>query len=273
MADVRDNWAVIVGSAVTAAAMAVGWLLSSGVLLNLIFLVLGSGITYSVQSRTQKKAWQREYSVKIAETVYGPVYRDVKSMVDALGQGALDLPPFGFWAECQRDHKYFMVDEKFRNRLDIFQKRVGEYDGFLSESRNKALPGLLHEEADKFFKTGDKPVGVLIDAVRGDTPVNSQLDESVLVDHLIHGTHPGTDLLNSRKPELKIVSLRVTFGRGSRAIPGGTEADGKFDEFWQNCLTTVVKDFKFREKADEMRHEAEKLRQDLARRIEKPWKI
>lgn len=55
MTDLRENLGWVIGSIATAIAMAVGWLTSSGVVVNLLFLLLGSGITYVVQTRTQKE--------------------------------------------------------------------------------------------------------------------------------------------------------------------------------------------------------------------------
>jgi hypothetical protein len=79
MTNSRENLGWLLGSIVTAIAMAVGWLISSGVVVNLLFLLIGFGITYFVQTRTQKRAWKREYSVKIVETVYGPFYKELKN--------------------------------------------------------------------------------------------------------------------------------------------------------------------------------------------------
>lgn len=58
MTDLRENLGWLVGSIATAIAMAVGWFISSGVVVNLLFLLIGSGITYFVQTRTQKRAWK-----------------------------------------------------------------------------------------------------------------------------------------------------------------------------------------------------------------------
>ena len=41
---------------------------------------IGAGIAYLIRKETEA-FWKREYSVKIAETVYGALYSDVKGVV------------------------------------------------------------------------------------------------------------------------------------------------------------------------------------------------
>ena len=60
MSDLRENFGWLVGSIATAIAMAFGWLISSDVVVSLLFLLIGSAITYFVQSRTQKRAFPLE---------------------------------------------------------------------------------------------------------------------------------------------------------------------------------------------------------------------
>ena len=43
MTDLRENLGWLVGSIATAVAMAIGWFISSGVLINLLFLLVGAG--------------------------------------------------------------------------------------------------------------------------------------------------------------------------------------------------------------------------------------
>jgi len=84
MTDVRENLGWILGSIATAIAVAVGWLISSGVVINLIFLLIGSAITYFVQTKTQNKVWKREYGVKLAEEVYGSLFKQMKDIIQYL---------------------------------------------------------------------------------------------------------------------------------------------------------------------------------------------
>ena len=42
---------------------------------------IGAGIAYFVQTRTQNKIWRREYSIRIAEEVYGLLYGKLKRII------------------------------------------------------------------------------------------------------------------------------------------------------------------------------------------------
>jgi hypothetical protein len=84
MTDLGDNLAWIVGSIATAIAMAIGWFISSGVVINLLFLLIGAGITYFAQTRTQKRAWKRENSLTMRDKVYGPIFREVSMILENL---------------------------------------------------------------------------------------------------------------------------------------------------------------------------------------------
>jgi high-affinity Fe2+/Pb2+ permease len=61
--------------------------------------VVGAGISYIVQTKTQRNAWKREYSVKIAETVYAALYSEVKGILSLLERGIFYTVSFGKWRE------------------------------------------------------------------------------------------------------------------------------------------------------------------------------
>jgi hypothetical protein len=271
MVDLRENLVWVTGSTVTAAAVAIGWFLSSGVAANLLFVLLGAGITYFVTSRTQKKAWQREYSVKIAETVYGDLYRDLKSIIGAIGRDELGRANFSKWEEFQQDHRYFMVEKRFRAKLDDFLKHAEEYNKYFSNNRFGVLPRLMYEEASRIFRGKIDSINITIEARdRDGRPSRISVRDDGLVDDLILNTDPKTAYLK-RYSGYEITGLRVAFGN----VSAGPDIDAKFDEFWQACLRRVQEDasFNFRERTDQILQEAEKLRRELATLIEKPWRI
>jgi len=53
MTDLRENLGWIVGSAIAAIAAFLSWFYESGLLSALVGIVIGAGITYFVQTRTQ----------------------------------------------------------------------------------------------------------------------------------------------------------------------------------------------------------------------------
>jgi hypothetical protein len=271
MVDLRENLIWIIVPAATGVAVAIGWFLSSGVAASLLSVLVGTGITYFVTSRTQKKAWQREYSVKIAETVYGDLYRDLKSIIAAIERDELGSANFSKWEEFQQDHRYFMVEKRFRAKLDDFLKDTKEYNEYFSNNRFKVLPRLMHEEASRIFLGKIDTINITIEARGRDGGlIRISAREDELANYLILNTDPKTATLK-RFPEHEITGLHIAFGN----VPAGPEIDAKFDEFWRACSRRVEQDasFNFRERTDQILQETNRLKQELEGLIEKPWRI
>lgn len=270
MVDVRENLGWILGSIVTTIAIAVGWFVQSGAMTNLLFVLLGAGITYFVQVRTQKRAWKREYSVKIAETVYGELYKEVKSLQTTLESEGLWQIRFNKWEEFQRDHRYFMVEEKFREKLDSFLAEVNQYNLAIWRLRHETLPEIVNEEALRIFHTSVRAdnINLWIKYKEGDSVNQVKPD---IIECLIRQTHPRNWVLEKGNKH-EITEFLILFGQ----VDSGPSIYAKFDEFWAACLKRMKEETDYQhlvEKTNTMRQEAEYKRKELAERIEKPWKI
>ena len=270
MTDFRENLGWIIGSITTAIAMVVGWLISSGVVVNLLFLLVGFGITYFVQTRTQKRAWKREYSVKIAETVYGTLFKDMKNLIRSLERKNHDWLNFLNWGQIQEDHRYLMVDEKFRQRLDQFSERVERYSRATSQLRNVILPKILIEETEKIFETKvDEKPRLDVKYMEGRKRVSTSPN---LVECLVSKTHPIDDATRN-KSEISGIECIVEI----KPIDGQAIHDTtKFDEFWKSCLVRMEEDKTYKfiiEENQKLLEEANKMQKELIQRIEKPWRI
>ena len=270
MTDLRENLGWLVGSIATAVAMAVGWFISSGVVVNLLFLLIGAGITYFVQTRTQRKAWKREYSIKIAETVYGSLYRQVKSVVWSLEQKRLDPINFEEWGQLQQDHRYFMVDEKFRNKLDGFLEKVRKYSLDVHRLENEVLPRIIHEESKEIFKTDTEGVRIHVE-IRYEEKARVISGTYDIIECLISQTNPRDSVLK-RHPEAEILEFAMKFGQ----VPASSTAIGKFDDFWESCLRRMKADSNYQsllQETNRLLEEAKSVKKEIVKRIEEPWKI
>jgi len=275
MSDLRENLTWILGSIATAIAMAFGWLVSSGVVVNLIFLLVGFAITYFVQTMTQKRAWKREYSVRIAEEVYGSLFSGVKGIILSLKNKRYWYIDFNVWREMQDDHRYFMVDKAFRVKLDQFRERLEKYSKTVIEVRSKILPKIVFEEAER-------ALGVKTDMI---PRVNVIYEEELrrfssspeFVDCLISKTHPAKHATRN-KSDISSITItyefqRIKEGKKSFSSPPNVEL---LNSFWESCLKRAKEDkyHKFIvEENDTLLEEARKLKQEIAKRIEEPWKI
>ena len=73
---------------------------------GIVGVIVGALISYYVQTKTERKTWKREYSAKIAETVYYSLYAEVKEIKSLLEKRKFELTSFGKWREFQKDHHY-----------------------------------------------------------------------------------------------------------------------------------------------------------------------
>jgi hypothetical protein len=272
MTNLRDNLNWLIGSIATAIAMVVGWLISSGVVVNLLFLLIGFGITYFVQTRTQKKAWKREYSVKIAEQVYGALFRDTKNLIRSLENKYYQWISFEGWRQVQEDHRYFMVDEKFRERLDQFSDRVERYSRAVMKLRNEILSKIVFEETERCFGTKVNEVPRFnVSYMCGYKHCSTSPD---LINCLISQIHPIEDVKRYESEifdleciiEIKSIDAKITH------LPYLTEGE----EFWESCLRRMKEDKTYKfiiEKNEELLEEARQVKKEIIKGIEEPWKI
>jgi|GEM_PF-4348350 len=271
MTNLRENLVWLIGSVTTAIGVAISWFVSSEIFATLIAVLVGFLASYFLQTKTQKRAWKREYSVKIAETVYGSLYRDIKSLVSSLEQKLFRYVTFEHWKNFQQDHRYFMVDEKFREKLDELLKNVSEYQSVTFRLRNNILPNILHKEAKKIFKTRPDEIVLKISYKYEGKVSHVREDEESIVEHLILKTHP-QDYYLKRYPESRILTFEVLFGQ----VSAGSDVVNKFDKFWESCQNRMMEDKTYRfviEENDKLLDEAMKIKEELERLIEEPWRI
>ena len=271
MEDIRENLGWLIGSVVTALAMIFGWIYQSGVLSTLIGVAIGAGITYYVQTKTQNRAWKREYAVKIAEQVYGSLFKEIKNVLRSLEEKYyIYWINFGAWKEFQQDHRYFMVDANFRARLDNFAERLEKYSQAAIKLGSEVRK-IVFEETERFFgvKTSQVPA-IQASYMKGYSPSSTMLD---LVQCVVSESHPLESI--RREPDaskLDFVMIVTSIENKTTHIPHSSD----FDEFWQICLKRMKENdtYKFvTEENGKIIEHAQKLKAEIVERIEKPWKI
>ena len=271
MVNLRENlvWFVVLLGIVISTGLS--WYFSSEIFLNLVSVLVGFLASYLLLVRQQERAWKREYSIKIAETVYGSLYRAVKGIVSSLEERLLRPIYFLTWREFQQDHKYFMVQEKFRAELDEFLKYVQNYEKQVIRLRNTILPKILHKEANRIFKTETKEIALRIKHESEGEVFLVPMTEDRLVEHLISEIHP-KDYSLKRYPESKVVDFQILFEQ----VYAGSDVVDKFDKFWESCLRDMKEDKTYMraiEENDKLLEEAKRVKKEIAKRIEEPWKI
>ena len=272
MTDFQENIGLLVGSVVAALSMILGWIFQSGVLNTLVGVAIGAGITYYVQTKTQNRAWKREYGVKIAEEVYGDLFKQLKNIIKSLEERYyIYWMSFDKWTEFQEDHRYFMVDEKFRSRLDGFKNKLEEYSKAAGKMGNEIRSIILEETEDVF---GVKANQIPIPQVNYAKGYQRHSTNPDLVNCLISETHP-SDMATKGESDITDLDFILTITSiesKTSHIPCAQD----FDSFWKTCLERMKENNTYKFVTVEnakILEDARKLKAEIVERIEKPWKI
>jgi len=270
--DVQENIGIFLGSLATALGIILGFIFQSGVLNTLVGVAIGAGITYYVQTKTQNRAWKREYSVKIAEVVYGALFKEFKSIVQKLSERyPIYQTSFDTWKEFQQDHRYFMVDESFREKLDLFAEQLDDYSK-AAVKLGAEIRNIIYEETERVFgvKTSQIPRPEITYMKKythcSNTPdlVQCVASEITPMDFATRGE---TDVSDEK------LTFIMTSLEGHQIHSHDLPI---FDKFWQSCLNRMKENNTFKDvisKNLKIIIIVAGLASEITERIEKPWKI
>lgn len=269
MTDLRENIGWVIGGALAAIAAFLGWFYESGLISTIVGIVIGAGIAFFVQTRTQKRAWKREYSIKVVEEVYAPLFKDVGNIVNGLEGRSYWGFSFPTWREIKNSHKYLMIDEPFRTRVDELNKALEKYTRTIGKVRGKTIPQILSEEAKKFFEL-DTNVRTQLSLKAGNS---SYSIGDNLVEYLLKGNHPHDEVVKWRAEYKNVESYALQTEKGTEFNINETK---KFDDFWFSCVERAKENptVQFLLKENErILGDAQKLKEELTKRIQEPWNI
>jgi hypothetical protein len=235
--------------------------------------VVGAAISYIVQTKTQR----REYSIKIAETVYIPLYSAVNAIKSLLEKESFERISFETWSEFQRDPRYLQVrPDKFRQQLDDFLKKVNDYDGDVIRLIYEIFPDIVQKASVKAFNL--IPKGEILINVEYKQP-NGKSDRAQYTPvPCLRARKPPRDILMEWFPDSEIVSLTVRLALSETIVRPNvstqqppTEFDElKFNEFWKSCLELENENEIFKrtlQKQSELLRESKIIFNELIKRI------
>jgi hypothetical protein len=219
----------------------------------------------STKKRSQKSKIRTRkpgYWDRVVEDVYGVLFGAIKSVIIPLETKWYRQIAFIEWREMQDDERYFMIDEKLQERLDVLYKRIEEYSSAIYKLRENIVPKILQEEGMKILKTSCDELRVKI-KYKAKKTISSQ--DANLADCLISKTHP-KDYVLKQDAEREPISIEVYFGQ----VPASSPINEKFDEFWESCVTTIEENDVYRfviEENDKLLEKAKNLKEEIAKRI------
>jgi hypothetical protein len=281
MTDLRESIGWIIGSVIAGIGAFLSWFYESGLLGAVVGVIIGVLVTDFVQKRTQKRIWKRDYSIKIAEQIYGQLYGSIKSIIRTLEREEYSNVSFGFWDSAQEDHRYFMVDEKFRNRLDAFLERTQEYTSAVNRLENTILPKIIKDTARDVFHEEPHPANAVnfsINYTKG--KVNSGYSPN-LVNHLKRKQDLSDMIyctigIGAEKTEISNVRIKISFLKFDPSSQFESTDSDRIAIFWGLCLETMdnIPEYQFVVKENNpLLEEAKGIKKELIKRIEEPWRI
>lgn len=141
MESVDKIWAGII-SAITGTGVylsAVADFLIAGPILG---VVAGFTLSYVVQTKTQKRAWKREFLLKNIDRIYGPLYNEslaIESQHNFMVQyhSYSQFQP-QTWNDIKQSYVYHMIeDESFRRQLDEFYLRIETFNENVRDAKDR----------------------------------------------------------------------------------------------------------------------------------------
>jgi len=269
MTDLRENLGWVIGGVLATIAAFLGWFYESGLLNTVIGVAIGAGIAFFVQTKTQKRAWKRECAIKIVEEVYAPLFKELKNVVGGLENTDYWGKYLSTWREIQDTHKYLMIDEPFRTKMDELSEALDKYSRAIGEVRGRIIPKIFSEEARRIFRL-ETNVRLQLSVKAGNTGIG--ITDAVCTD-LLKGKHPKEEVFESH-PEVRNVESYEFQTEDGKTFH--THEIEKFDDFWQSCIAWTKENptvqFIFKEN-ERLLADAKKLKEELTKRIQEPWNI
>lgn len=217
--------------------------------------------------KLEKRAWKKEHLIGVVEQVYGHLHRQVKWIVWSLEKKHYRNVNFEEWGQFQEDHRYFMVDEKFRTELDEFFERVRAYNGAIIRFENTILPRIVNEETKRVFNVDtDEHVRLQVKGVKGHRPYSGTPN---IIRCLISQTHPKDEFLRDES-EISSIECYVNI-KQRNGETFHSHGLSKFDEFWELCIARMMKDKTYNfviEENDKLLEKARKIKKGITKRIQ-----
>jgi hypothetical protein len=288
MADSKEDIAVISTSVIAGIGAFLSWFYQSGLLGTLTGIMIGAGITYFVDKRTQKRVWKREYAVKTTEQVYGELYGEIKAIVEGLSKENIftQVNPQQKWETIANDHRYFMVDEKFREQLDRFYKALETYNNSCYKLDWVSRRALIKCAKISFDREPDSTVYLYFtyftNKIRHDIPIetDTHLRRLETIEEM-----ENSQLLNVDRTLVKGKQFKITFNYTNYQLPPNLPPTStQFEEdnydritaYWNLCLQSLKQDANYsyvEKEKPALLKEAIEIKKSIEKRISEPWKI
>jgi hypothetical protein len=275
---IRENLPVGLGIVGGAAAAGAAWFLNSGLFGVVFGVLLGTGISLWIQSRTQKRIWKRDLALKNIDTIYGPIYREITSN---LAKGAptantsFQTLSDSEWHRIRSDYLYHFVPDQLKNLLERYYAPVEKYNNLLGRVTTQVSVTILEEASTSYGRKVQMIQYGVRSASGGTLPLG--IDSAVLF-----AEHPRERLRAMYRDILPpdpqfLVVLNVSDLTRTVAEDRDTVSDlKKFDEFF-DALCKTVRELdvvvEISRTLGEINFAGQEVQEKTLHQIREPWSI
>jgi hypothetical protein len=270
---------LIVGVLVVLALFLLSWFFTFQPYVTLAGVIAGAVFSVMVQ----RLAWNRDDSIKAIEQVYSPLYGVILEVEKVLDKKEYGSWSFGHWAACVKDYRYFIVEAKFREKLDTFQERVKKRSETINRLENIIIPKIQYETVKEIFpdKPDTREVYLEIGFYHNDerlggtsVPTSFHIKNQTSMESVNNNLIKGLFL---KKEEITKVHTKLIYWRADKppdVFESTNEADNA--KFWNTCLNrvTLTSEYQFLVKEEPLLlDEARQIKKELIKRMGEPWKL
>ena len=269
---VREGLGWIIGSAIAGIGAFLSWFYESGLFGTIISIVIGAGIAYFVQTRTQKRVWKREYALKNTEVIYGPLYENIDWAL-----GSYDEAFQGFyikkWNEIKKTFQYLTIDEALKKKMDDFFQKLDKYNHDVRMA-NQLIENVILKEYQTIFPShgGLSPSFQIQSVRRNGIPIS--ISESIrLKRHPLELAEKGR---RQGEHEEYVIGLLDANAKQSQHLHYEGEVKADFDRMWNACHEKIERDpliQSVRKEYPEIIKGLQDIKKELIKRIQEPWEI
>lgn len=268
-----NKLSILIISILTTAGMAISFFVNYPIAGTVIGVTIGFVLSYVVQTKTQRRAWKRDFIIKTVDSVYGPLYDEsilIETRYD-LSSSTRHYHQFviNAWKAIKNNYTYHLIeDNNFRKDVESFYDLIDEYNLLTSYTYEK-VGKIISARGSEFYKLDVIGLGYFFKILTG-------REAPDLSDCLIHGIHPTCAYTkSSQRWEIQIAHGTDSGGQTSKILNSEKDFD-EFETLWKIMLKDVNEDQKIQKmkiEYEQVQAENIKLRAKLVERIQRQWKV
>ena len=268
-----NKLSILIISVLATAGMAVSFFVNFPIAGTILGVTIGFVLSYVVQTKTQRRAWKRDFIIKTVDSIYGPLHDESIQIETNYNLLFSTRHYYQFithtWDKIKNNYTYHLIDDdNFRKDVESFYSLIDECNHLVLYVYDK-VGKIISSRGSEFYKMDVIGLGYFF-------KISTGRDEPSLSDCLIHRIHPIVAYTkSSQRWEIQITYRTDSGGQTSKMLSSDIDFD-EFENLWKIMLKDVDEDPKIQQLKivyEKVQVENLKLRTKLVERIQRQWKV